>query len=77
MKKILLIAIFIGSLVILLRNTAFSDGKFYYGYDKIPPNIPYQRAILLFDNEHEVLILQSKYEIENKKREDSALEIRN
>jgi hypothetical protein len=36
------------------------DGKFFV--EKVPPNIPYQRAFLLFYGGSEILVLQSKYE---------------
>jgi len=37
------------------------DGKFFV--EKIPPDIPYQRAIILFHENSEILVLQSKYEL--------------
>ena len=41
--------------------SSIADGKFYYR-EKIPSDIPFQRAILLFDGEIETLIVQSKYQ---------------
>jgi hypothetical protein len=39
-----------------------ADGKFYT-YEEIPPEIPYQRALLAFAGGLETLILQSKYQV--------------
>jgi hypothetical protein len=47
-----------------------ADGMFY-GSEEIPPEIPYQRALLLFDGEQETLILQSKYEVADSATADS------
>jgi hypothetical protein len=40
---------------------ALGDGKFFV--EKIPPDIPYQRAFILFYEDSEILVLQSKYEL--------------
>jgi hypothetical protein len=37
-----------------------ADGMFYWT-ESIPPEIPYQRALLVFDGGYETLIVQSKY----------------
>jgi len=37
-----------------------ADGMFYWT-EPIPPEIPYQRALLMFDGGYETLIVQSKY----------------
>jgi hypothetical protein len=39
-----------------------ADGKIYWR-DIVPPHIPYQRAILWFDNATETLLLQSRYDL--------------
>jgi hypothetical protein len=41
-------------------SVARGDGKFFY-IEKVPVGVPYQRALLMFENEKETLILQSQY----------------
>ena len=48
-------------LLCLLPHVARADGKFYTG-DKTPPDIPYQRAVVWFNGEREILLLQSRYD---------------
>lgn len=50
------------SLLVILPGLLWSDGKMFHR-ETIPPDIPYQRAILLFQNETQTMILQSKYEL--------------
>ena len=58
MKKLVLLlvlaALLAGSVPVL------ADGVFYWS-ESIPPEIPYQRALLVFDGGYETLIVQSKY----------------
>ena len=58
MKKLVLLlvlaALLAGSVPVL------ADGVFYWT-ESIPPEIPYQRALLIFDGSYETLIVQSKY----------------
>jgi hypothetical protein len=60
------------ALAILLTSTApaLANGKFYWP-EPIPPEIPYQRALLLVDGEQETLILQSKYRVASSASADS------
>jgi hypothetical protein len=44
----------------LLPSLAHADGKFYAG-EAVPPGVPYQRALLLFEAGKETLVLQSKF----------------
>jgi hypothetical protein len=59
-------------LAILLISSvpALADGKFYWP-EPVPPEIPYQRALLLFDGQQETLILQSKYRVASSATADS------
>jgi hypothetical protein len=59
-----LLALLAGSVPVL------ADGKFY-STESIPPSIPYQRALLLFDGNQETLILQSKYSVTNSTTDDA------
>ncbi|MHC4473770.1 MAG: DUF2330 domain-containing protein [Planctomycetota bacterium] len=47
--------------LLALPAAARADGKFFAG-DRVPPDLPYQRALLRFDGAEETLLLQSKYE---------------
>jgi hypothetical protein len=59
-------------LAILLTSSvpALADGKFYWP-EPVPPEIPYQRALMLVDGEQQTLILQSKYRVASSAAADS------
>lgn len=46
--------------VIVTSGIACGDGKFF-NVEKVPVGVPYQRAVLMFEDGKETLILQSKY----------------
>lgn len=48
----------------------FGDGKFYIT-ERVPADIPYQRAFIFFRENSEILILQSKYELSQSAAVDS------
>jgi len=52
---------FVFLLVCALPQLLLADGKFF-STDVIPLDVPYQRAVLSFDGNSELLLLQSKYE---------------
>lgn len=63
MKRVILLA---AVFVACFPCGALADGKFYTVPEKVPPDLPYQRALIAYDGGRELLILQSKFEGEAK-----------
>jgi hypothetical protein len=61
------IAFFLG-----FSSLARADGKFY-ARERVPPGVPYQRAILMYDDGRETLILQSKFSASGQPEPGAAL----
>lgn len=59
--KIKLLINIILLLLAIYPSVSNADGKFYYS-EKVPTDIPYQRAILFFNDNVETLIVQSKHQ---------------
>jgi hypothetical protein len=62
--------IFLSLIVVIVCGTAFGDGKIFIG-EGVPADIPYQRAFIIFNENTEALILQSKYELSQSASVDS------
>jgi hypothetical protein len=52
-------------MIIISSASLHADGKFYTG-EKVPPELPYQRAIMSYQDGEELLILQSKFKGQGK-----------
>ena len=58
MKKVTFLLVL--TIALATAVPALADGKFY-GPEPVPPKIPHQRALLLFEGGRETLFLQSRY----------------
>lgn len=55
MKKLVYIIV-----LLIWAGGCFADGKFF-SPGNVPPDVPFQRALIAFDGEREILVVQSKY----------------
>ncbi|MFA5793611.1 MAG: DUF2330 domain-containing protein [Candidatus Brocadiia bacterium] len=60
MKNILILCF-----LMLIPVVGIADGKFY-ARDRVPPSLPYQRAIISYQNGHELMVVQSKFQGDGK-----------
>jgi hypothetical protein len=49
--------------LLTVAGDCLADGKMYAQLDRVPPTIPFQRALILFRDGRQTLILQSKYDL--------------
>jgi len=52
----------VGLLLALAAGAAYADGKVYW-HDVFPPEIPHQRAVIIYEDGVETLIVQTKYRL--------------
>lgn len=67
MKKVVLLLVL--AVMIVGSVPVLADGMFYWT-ESIPPEIPYQRALLMFDGGYETLIVQSKYRMSSSETDE-------
>ena len=63
--------IFQFALVLLAPQGLSGDGKFYHRSEDIPAEIPYQRALIVFDGTRETLFLQSSFRFSGNQKEQT------
>ena len=57
--------IFLALLFIICSIHVSANGKFFLGLEHVTPGVPYQRALLIFDEGKETLVLQSTFSLED------------
>ncbi len=67
MKKA--VPLFVLAAILLGSVPVLADGAFYWT-ESIPPEIPYQRALLMFNGSQETLVVQSKYRLSSSATDD-------
>lgn len=50
--------------LLAFASAAYGNGKMYWR-EEVPPEVPYQRALIMFNDGTQTLLLQSRYEVEH------------